>query len=170
MTVENISWSISKKECCRPNQWRAGASRTSYSPVWHATDEAIEAGSHCSQVSFLIEFEPAHDKTYNKTCATSKDSEQPAHLQSLIRVFADRMCFLQPPGYLKRTNKNPCHTWWMYKLIWVFTVYTGLIVGFVLHWFNLFTVWCDPSMWYRATSIAEIIRTRNTNFFLLYNL
>ena len=33
--------------------------------------------------------EPAHDKTYNKTCVISKDSDQPAHLCSLIRVFTD---------------------------------------------------------------------------------
>ena len=33
---------------------------------------------------------PAHDKTYNKTCATSEDSDQPAHPRSLIRVFAGR--------------------------------------------------------------------------------
>ena len=35
--------------------------------------------------------EPAHDKTYNKTCPTSGNSDQPAHLHSLIRVFADCM-------------------------------------------------------------------------------
>ena len=37
--------------------------------------------------------EPAHDKSYNKTCATSEDSDQPAHPRSLIRVFADRIAF-----------------------------------------------------------------------------
>ena len=35
--------------------------------------------------------EPAHCKTYNKTCATSENSDQPAHLRSLMRVFAARM-------------------------------------------------------------------------------
>ena len=25
-------------------------------------------------------YEPAHKKTYNKTCVTSKDSDQPVHL------------------------------------------------------------------------------------------
>ena len=39
-------------------------------------------------------------------CATSEDSDQPAHLRSLIRVFADRMCLLQPPGYPKRDKKR----------------------------------------------------------------
>ena len=43
-------------------------------------------------------FELAHDKTYNKTKATSGDSDQPAHPRSLIRVFADHMYLLQPPG------------------------------------------------------------------------
>ena len=46
----------------------------------------------------ILLFEPAHDKTYNKMCATSKDSDQPAYQRSLVAVFADYMCFLQPPG------------------------------------------------------------------------
>ena len=32
--------------------------------------------------------EPPHDKTNKMTCAPSKDSDQPWHLPSLIRVFA----------------------------------------------------------------------------------
>ena len=44
----------------------------------------------------------AHDKTYNKTCATSKGLDQPVHLSSRS-VFADPMCLLQPPGYPKIT-------------------------------------------------------------------
>ena len=35
-------------------------------------------------------FEPQHDKTNNVTCAPSKDSDQPGHPPSLIRVFAVR--------------------------------------------------------------------------------
>ena len=31
-------------------------------------------------------------------------------------------------------NENPCHTGWMYRLIWVFAGHTGLIVGFVMRW------------------------------------
>ena len=31
-------------------------------------------------------------------------------------------------------NENPCHTWWMYRLIWVFAGHTGLTVGFHLRW------------------------------------
>ena len=54
---------------------------------------------------------PAHDKTYNKTCTTSEDSEQPAYPRSLIRIFADRMCFLQLPGYPKRDEQNLLPYW-----------------------------------------------------------
>ena len=46
--------------------------------------------------------EPVHDKTYNKTCVTSKDSDQPAHQHSLVRIFADRMYLLQHLGNPKR--------------------------------------------------------------------
>ena len=56
-------------------------------------------------------FEPLYDKTYHKTCATSEDSYQPAHLHSLIKFFADRTCFLQPPGYPKKDNENPLPYW-----------------------------------------------------------
>ena len=31
--------------------------------------------------------EPAHDKTYNKTCVTSKDSDQPVHPHIMARVL-----------------------------------------------------------------------------------
>ena len=51
--------------------------------------------------------ETSRDKTYNNTCATSEDSDQTAHPRSLIRVFADRMCLLQTPGYLKRDKREP---------------------------------------------------------------
>ena len=41
------------------------------------------------------------------TCATSEDSDQTAHPRSLIRVFADRMRLVQPPGYPKRDKREP---------------------------------------------------------------
>ena len=40
-------------------------------------------------------YEPAHDKTYNKTFATSENSDH-----------ANRMCILQPPGYPKRLERE----------------------------------------------------------------
>ena len=51
-------------------------------------------------------FELAHDKTYNKACATSEEADQPAHPHSLARVFADRLCLTQPPGYPKSEERK----------------------------------------------------------------
>ena len=73
----------------------------------HDTGERI-----CSQhVPEDLIYEPEHDKTYNETCATSEDSDQPAHPRSLIRVFADRMCLLQALGYPKRDKWEPLPYW-----------------------------------------------------------
>ena len=38
--------------------------------------------------------EPRHEISNNVVCATSKDSDQPAHTRSLIRAFADRLNIL----------------------------------------------------------------------------
>ena len=51
-------------------------------------------------------YELGHGKTYNKTW-TTEDSDQSAHPRSLNRVFADRMCLLQPPGYQKMDTREP---------------------------------------------------------------
>ena len=80
--------------------------------ILHAKSEG--PWSHCllfSKVSLQLPYEPAYDKTYNKTCGTRKDSDQPVHLHSLIRVFSDRMCLLKP-DYLKR-DKRESFTYWV---------------------------------------------------------
>ena len=59
----------------------------------------------------LVLLEPMHVKTYIKTCATSEDSDQPAHPRSLLRVFADNVCPLQPPGYRKRDKREVLLYW-----------------------------------------------------------
>ena len=59
-----------------------------------------------------VTIEPAHDKTYNKTCATSIVSDQPVHPCSLIRVLADCMFLVQPLGYPKR-NKQELLPYWV---------------------------------------------------------
>ena len=45
--------------------------------------------------------DPAHDKTYNKTCATNKDSDQPAHPHSLIESLLIACAF-----YCRRAIKR----------------------------------------------------------------
>ena len=37
-------------------------------------------------LTYTIRFEPAHDKTYNKTCMSSKDSDHPVHQFSMVRA------------------------------------------------------------------------------------
>ena len=34
----------------------------------------------------------------------------------------------------REINENPCHTGWMYRLIWAFAGHTGLTSGFVVRW------------------------------------
>ena len=91
-----------------------------------------EVNNNLHKVLPHLSFDSAHDKTYNKTCETSKNSDQPVHPQSLIRVFADRVCLLQSPGYSKSNNweslpyrmdvqANLCRS-------------QGLIVGSVMCW------------------------------------
>ena len=91
----------------------------------------VEIGEICTDVAIN---EPAHYKTYNETCAISEDSNQTAHPRSLIRVFADRMYLLQPPGYPKGVNGNPCKTGWINRLICVLAGQKGRTAGFVAHW------------------------------------
>ena len=43
--------------------------------------------------------------------STREDSDQPPHLRSLIRVFADRMCPLQRPSYPKMDKREPLLYW-----------------------------------------------------------
>ena len=39
-------------------------------------------------------FEPRHEISNNVVCATSKASDQPVHMRSLIRAFASRLNIL----------------------------------------------------------------------------
>ena len=42
-------------------------------------------------INFPSIYEPVHDISNNVVCATSKASDQPALMRSLIRVFANRL-------------------------------------------------------------------------------
>ena len=59
----------------------------------------------------FLKYELVQDKTYIKTCVISKDSDQPALSRRLIRVFADHMCILHPPGNPKRDKREPMAYW-----------------------------------------------------------
>ena len=42
----------------------------------------------------LTTYEPWHENSNNVVCATSKASDQPAHMRSLISAFASRLNIL----------------------------------------------------------------------------
>ena len=73
---------------------------------------------------FTLRNEAAHDKAYNKTCATREDSDQHAH--PLIECVFYSVWAIQ-----RGINENPCHTGRIYRLICIFAGHTGLILGFV---------------------------------------
>ena len=75
------------------------------------TTEAQVYRQGLKHIRTIQKFEPVHDKAYNRTCATSEDSDQPAHPRSLIIVFADRMCLLQPLGLPKRDEREYLPYW-----------------------------------------------------------
>ena len=78
---------------------------------------------------YIYIIEPAHDKTYNKTCATSEDSDQPAHPRSLIRVFADRIFILDHP---KMDKRKPLPYWLDVQADMSLAGYTDLIIDVIV--------------------------------------
>ena len=83
---------------------------------------------------YLFKNESAHDKTYEKTCATSEDSDQPAHPRSLIRVFADRMYLLLPPGYIEKHERKPLPPSLDEQADLCLCWSHGLLLSFVMRW------------------------------------
>ena len=47
----------------------------------------------------ITKYELRHEISNNVVCAISKGSDQPAHMRSLIRAFADRMNILRILSY-----------------------------------------------------------------------
>ena len=82
-------------------------------------------------------------QTYNIACAPSKDSDQPWHPPSLIRVFAVCMKKAWVLYYPLITQQRLIRLGgWMPRLIWVFTGRTCHFVGFVMRWLILQNVVC----------------------------
>ena len=46
-------------------------------------------------------------------------------IHAVWSVFADRIAFYSLWAIQRGINENPCHTGWMYRLIWVFAGHTG---------------------------------------------
>ena len=87
----------------------------------------------CEEIEKIYIGEREHGKTYIKTCATREDSDQSTHQCSLIRVFAGRMCLLQPPGYPKRDKTGTLAILGDSQAD-LSSLVSCLIVDFVVHW------------------------------------
>ena len=58
-------------------------------------EELRASSGHLSlQSDTFIPYEPVHEISNKVVCATSKASDQPAHMRSLIRAFASRLSIL----------------------------------------------------------------------------
>ena len=53
----------------------------------------VKHNNSCSGISYNIK--PRQDISNNVICATSKGSDHPAHMRSLIRAFASRLNILR---------------------------------------------------------------------------
>ena len=58
---------------------------------------------YISIVTDVITYEPVHEISNNMVCATSKASDQPAHLRSLFLAFASRLNILWLLSYWLNT-------------------------------------------------------------------
>ena len=83
-------------------------------PVWHQ-GILIWTGHLYTELSWdvscLVRNELPHDKTNRMACAPSKDSDQPGHLPSLIRVFAVRMKKAWVLSYPLSTQRRLWSAW-----------------------------------------------------------
>ena len=59
--------------------------------VYHNTNERMSGTVNKHPICII---EPRHEISNNVVCATSKASDQPAHMRSLIRAFASRLNIL----------------------------------------------------------------------------
>ena len=63
---------------------RGNSHITHFYPVYEGLEPVLYG-------DLVNEFEPVHEISNNVVCATSKASDQPAHMRSLIRAFPSRL-------------------------------------------------------------------------------
>ena len=91
-------------------------------------------------------FESAHDKTYIKTCRTSKDSDQPVHSPSMAKVLLypslDNTETVEGIYVISNDSDQIAR---IRRLIRVLAGRTSLIVSFVVRWLNFIVKSNEPS-------------------------
>ena len=80
---------------------------------------------------FHLRNEPAHDKTYNKTCATG-ETQICLHILAVWSELLLIACAFYSllAIHAKWDKREPLPTRWMYRMIWVFAGYTSLFCRF----------------------------------------
>ena len=99
-----------------------------------------------------IQFESQHDKTNKMTCVPSKDSDQPGHPPSLIRVFSLHGGSIGSLTTHKVQSEDSDQTGRMPRLTRAFTGCTWNFVGFIVRRLNYFP--CNPFRQFPLKSIS----------------
>ena len=92
-----------------PTDWRSRRSNQrsrvykvsglSTTPSWLPVQCALTIQIRIALISIKYNNEPVHEISNNVVCATSKASDQPAHMRSLIRAFASRLSIIRLLSY-----------------------------------------------------------------------
>ena len=74
----------------------------------HGVIKALEGFCSFEKITYTLIYEPRHEISNNVVCATSKSSDQPAHMRSLIRAFAGCLIILWVFSYWLNILKGGC--------------------------------------------------------------
>ena len=91
-------------------------------------------------------------KMYTRTCASSEDSDQPAHLRSLIWIFTVRISDSQWCKVFFLLKHNDDETAWKHRLVSISVECTCQKVRFLTQLLQLSKVWS------RVQSVAGLLR------------
>ena len=83
-----------------------------------------------------ISYKPVHEISNNVVCATSKGSDQPAHMRSLIRAFASRLKKLLTEHHLEFPAKLKRR---LHRLVWVYTCQNATLLEIICY--GSFVIW-----------------------------
>ena len=99
--------------------WRLFKSSTEQMQSWSELH-----GKWATRKSVFRIYEPAHDKTYKMACVPSKDSDQPGHPPSLIRIFAVRMKKAWILSYPQNAQRRLWSDWAHMPFCWFYRALT----------------------------------------------
>ena len=117
-----------------------GGGRISWQWIWFVNFTWLSIIPDFSKLSPWKLSEPRHEISNNVVCATSKASDQPVHMHSLIRVFASPLNILWVQGYWLNIIWSLQLKRRLYRLILVYTCQNATLLEITCHGSNNF-VW-----------------------------